>query len=854
MIDFRKKLAASSLEKKLNPIEIYDSLDRASDKGRLRPAQEAVLKDWFENHRADKEAIIKLHTGQGKTLVGLLMLQSKLNEGKGPVLYLCPNKYLVDQTCEQAKQFGVKFSRVDKNNQIPQDFWESKAILITVAQMMFNGLTKFGLRHRSHEIDSIVLDDSHACIDTIQDAFTIKISKNVPAYNEIIALFESDLEGQGEARLAEIKNGEYDAFLPVPYWAWQEKQKEIIAMLIKHKNAIDGLPYNHQDRKENNIVFAWELDKDVIKDCQCIISGNSIEIFPYYNPIDLFGSFHNAKHRIFMSATTNNDSFFIKGLGLSHKTIKNPIKYEQEKWSGEKMILIPYLMHDHLNRVEIVNQFSKPNEERKYGVVALTPSVKAAEYWEECGAIKSDTTSIESQIKLLKEGDYTNTVVIANRYDGIDLPDDMCRILIVDSKPYAMSLSDRHQESCRADSKVIDVKVAQKIEQGLGRGVRGEKDYCVILLTGDDLISTVRTKKLSRYFSSQTNKQIEIGFESTEFGVKEVKSNDGFQLLIELIKPCLNRDEGWKSFYNERMDTIESRNDDNDLIKILELEKQAEERYVSEDYEGAIAAIQTILDNHILVTDKEERGWYLQEMARYAYNKSKIESSKLQITAYKTNRYLLKPTNGVEFQKLKINKGRIENIKSWVEHFDSFEELKIQINEITSNLAFGVKADKFEQALCETGKALGFASERPDKEHKKGPDNLWNIRADEYILFECKNEVEDKRSEINKHETGQMNVSCAWFKENYSGETVKNIMIIPTKDISAHGAFTQKVEILRKGGLNKLTKNIRKFFDEFKDFDIQTLTEKQINDCLNAHNLSVENILHDYTDKPFQKR
>lgn len=841
MIDFHKKLGGNSIGKKINPVEIYDSLDRASDKGPLRPAQVAILNTWFDNHREDKEAIIKLHTGQGKTLVGLLMLQSKLNEGKGPVLYLCPNKYLVEQTCEQAKQFGVKYCRVDKNNQIPQDFWDSKAILITHVQMIFNGLTKFGLRHRSHALDSIVLDDSHACIDTIQDAFTIKIPQGSPAYNELLSLFEPDLEGQGEAKLAEIRNEEFDAFLPVPYWAWQDKQKEVISILVKYK-------------EDSNILFAWELVKEIIRDCQCIVSGASIEILPYFNPIDLFGSFYNAKHRIFMSATTNNDSFFIKGLGLSSETIENPIKYAREKWSGEKMILIPYWMSEKLTRVEIVNQFSKPNDKRKYGVVALTPSLKAADYWAECGAIKSDTNSIETQIKLLKEGNYANTIVIANRYDGIDLPDDMCRILIVDSKPYAMSLTDRHQESCRADSKVIDVKIAQKIEQGLGRGVRGEKDYCVILITGDDLINTVRTKKLSRYFSSQTNKQIEIGFETTQFAVEEARSSDGFQLLIDLIKPCLNRDEGWKSFYSERMDSIESRESDNDLLKILELERKAEEQYANEDYKGAIKSIQTLLDNYIPASDKEEKGWYLQEMARYCYTQSKVDSSTYQIAAYKTNRSLLKPTNGVEFQKLKINKGRIENIKTWVEKFESFEDLKIQINEIASKLAFGVKADKFEQALCELGKALGFASERPDKEHKKGPDNLWNVRADDYILFECKNEVDEKRSEINKHETGQMNVSCAWFKENYSGETVKNIMVISTKDISAHGAFSQEVEILRKGGLNKLVKNVRRFFEEFKDFDIHTLTEKQINDYLNVHNLSIDNILHDYTDKPYQKR
>ncbi|MBK9338703.1 MAG: hypothetical protein IPM98_20090 [Lewinellaceae bacterium] len=210
------------------------------------------------------------------------------------------------------------------------------------------------------------------------------------------------------------------------------------------------------------------------------------------------------------------------------------------------------------------------------------------------------------------------------------MPDDMCRILIVDSKPYAISLSDRHQESCRADSKIIDVKVAQKIEQGLGRGVRGEKDYCVILITGDDLISTVRTKKLSRYFSSQTNKQIEIGFETTQFAVEEAKSNDGFQLLIDLIKPCLNRDEGWKSFYNERMDTIESRKDDNDLIKILELENKQKNITQAKTIKVQLLQYKQFLTTIFLQPTKKKEAGIYKKWHDTATIKSKIESSTLQ--------------------------------------------------------------------------------------------------------------------------------------------------------------------------------------------------------------------------------
>ncbi|TOD55294.1 hypothetical protein CGJ61_24155, partial [Vibrio parahaemolyticus] len=76
-----------------------------------------------------------------------------------------------------------------------------------------------------------------------------------------------------------------------------------------------------------------------------------------------------------------------------------------------------------------------------------------------------------------------------------------CRILILDSKPYFDSLLDRYEEDCRATSDIVNIKVAQKVEQGLGRSVRGEKDYSVILLLGGDLVKFAKSPITSKYFS-----------------------------------------------------------------------------------------------------------------------------------------------------------------------------------------------------------------------------------------------------------------------------------------------------------------------------------------------------------------
>jgi len=48
MIDFRKRLGAAHTQKPTDPVALYETLDRASDKGPLRPAQAAILKEWHE--------------------------------------------------------------------------------------------------------------------------------------------------------------------------------------------------------------------------------------------------------------------------------------------------------------------------------------------------------------------------------------------------------------------------------------------------------------------------------------------------------------------------------------------------------------------------------------------------------------------------------------------------------------------------------------------------------------------------------------------------------------------------------------------------------------------------------------
>src|SRR5687767_9259546 len=195
MVDFAKKLGGKKVEKVSDPVRLYETLDRAHDKGPLRPSQLAVLSAWNEGGRQDKDVIVKLHTGQGKTLVGLLMLQARLNEGKGPAVYLCPNNFLIEQTCEQARQFGIATCRADPD--LPEAFENGEQILVTSVQKLFNGLTKFGIDRSSITVRTVLMDDAHACADAIRDACKIRIESAETAYSALKTLFAEELEKQG---------------------------------------------------------------------------------------------------------------------------------------------------------------------------------------------------------------------------------------------------------------------------------------------------------------------------------------------------------------------------------------------------------------------------------------------------------------------------------------------------------------------------------------------------------------------------------------------------------------------------------------------------------------------------------
>ena len=465
------------------------------------------------------------------------------------------------------------------------------------------------------------------------------------------------------------------------------------------------------------------------------------------------------------------------------------------------------------------------------------------------GALVAKKETVADAINRLHQGHYDQTIVLANRYDGIDLPDNTCRILIFDGRPFSESLIDLYEELCRPNSEATLMRTIRTIEQGMGRSVRGEKDYSVVIVIGADITRLLRDKESRTFLSPQMSTQIEIGMEIAEMAQQETESGEtASNTLNGLIRQCLGRDDGWKAFYADKMEKVKPSGANEHLLRTYAAELTAEQAYFNGDYSTASKILQILLDKGGI--NSEDKAWYLQQMARYHYRANRTESQRLQIAAHKMNRLLLKPASGVTVAQLIIvSQGRMERIAAWVRQFEDYGQLDVALSDILSRLVFGTKAEKFEQALDEVSRALGFAGERPDKEWKEGPDNLWALDDTQYILWECKSEVEIRRADIDKREAEQMNRSSAWFDKHYPGMRVKRVIIHPANFVASAAAFTHEVEAMRDTELRRFVKRIREFFKSFESLNFKDLSAAHIQKLVDAHGLSVDKLLVEYTKK-----
>jgi replicative superfamily II helicase len=223
MVDFKKLRESKAQPTVIEPIEIFRRLPKPPGINDLYTSQAQVLEEWF-SRRNERDLVIKLHTGGGKTLVGLLIAQSVLNEHHEPVIYLSPTDQLVKQTLQKAKEYSLPAVAYQKGVDLPEDFISGKSVLICTYQALFNARSKFGVRGISSSLEAaaILLDDAHVAFSTVRESFTLRIDSNTNSidYDHLTNIFRNDFKELDKiGTFDDIVSGADSAILEVPYWS-----------------------------------------------------------------------------------------------------------------------------------------------------------------------------------------------------------------------------------------------------------------------------------------------------------------------------------------------------------------------------------------------------------------------------------------------------------------------------------------------------------------------------------------------------------------------------------------------------------------------------------------------------------
>ena len=787
MIDFSKIGTGSTVDTVLPPREIFNALpNKDAHKFQYpRDVQSQVWAKWF-NRRDDDSLVIKMNTGSGKTVVGLLILKSCLNEGKSPAVYVCPDKYLVKQVVDASKELGIEVTD-DVNS--PR-FLSGKAILVANIYKLVNGKSVLGVGDEGAKlmISSIVIDDAHACLETIEDQFTIKIPRESEAYNELYSIFRDTLHSQCESKAIEIESEDPTSYLQIPYWTWQEKISEITSVIVKYSG-------------DDYLKFVWPLVKENLKLSRCVVGSNELEISPHCIPIHMIPSIMDADRKIFMTATLVDDSILASHFAVDRKYIQNPLVPDSAGDVGDRMILLPQVINTETTDDEIKTYCKAAS--KHFNVVVIVPSMYRANYWRDAADAVLMANNLYEGVDNLKNG-HVGLTVLVNRYDGIDLPGDACRILVIDGFPDVRRKIDKVEQSVLLGSTRHVNQVIQRIEQGMGRGVRSNDDYCVIFLVGKDLTSQLYSKGAISKLSPGTKAQLELSGQVTE----QIKGKS-ISELTETIKYCLNRDEQWVTASKGVLASLKY-SEESDLDDVTIVGRSAYDHASNNNPVKAADLLNNLVHS---VDDKKEKGFIKQLLAEYVNLYDKPEAQRIQMSAASDNRRVLKPIEGIQYHKIAgdVFDQAVSCSNFLVGRYSDPNKLIIEANGILDELQFKENSSNiFEEGFKSIARYLGFDSQRPEQEYKKGPDVLWKIGELKYLVIECKNEA--TTSTISKDYCNQLNGSCTWFETKYDNTcSYTPIMVHPSIVFEYAASPNPNIRIITKQKLNDFRQAAKEF-------------------------------------------
>ena len=734
-----------------DPIKIFESLPSlANTPNDLWRGQDEALRDWQEV-RTEQDVLIALNTGAGKTIVGLLIAQSLVNEGIENVIYVCSTIDLVFQTATEARRIGIECTERVRGEFSNDLFETGKAFCITTYAALFNGYSVFLKRHFP---GAVVFDDAHVAENLLRDAFTIRIDvrEHNDLFNEVAELFRPHFKELGVL-------GRFENTLDLSY---QSTSFVAPSGLYEHHDRLLEILRRHGVKSKKEFRFQFEWLEDHLNACAAIFRCGVFELAPPFLPsraLDIFGQ--NVR-RVYLSATLESLADFIRAFGRKPGKIITP---SNDAGNGERLIVYGRRIEEGFGP-----KFVKKLVKNHKAVVAV-PDYGRARAWKNL----TEPPSTAEFSKALNDFRRANdgAFMLVSRVDGIDLPHETCRIMIVDGLPSGSSLLEKYQWEVLRMNNVHRVRITNRLAQLFGRINRGRNDYGAFLIEGSELNKWLSNDRNLVLFPPLLQQQILIGHEiQREFDIQTPLE------AIELIDRVLGRDQDWLAYYQSEVKMAELDRDQLERHKAAEpflvAAALSEAKYAAAMWSGDPKSARRELEKTVDETTKHDTplgGWHATWLgATYDLEGDKEAASVAYGLAMKRLGQSMALPSSEGGKREKDSPGlnpfgqALQGLLRHT-HGNKFEK-ELASRHQTLRLIDGGNPNQAEAGVRELGELLGYTATRPDNDEGTGPDVLWCDKVQQRMIgFELKTD-KSAPARYRKKDISQGHDHLEWMMQN----------------------------------------------------------------------------------------
>lgn len=747
----------------------------------LLSQQADVLRDYVEGYVTKPNVGVELPTGAGKTLIGLLIAEWRRETRNERVMYLCPTRQLANQVGEKAESYGLDpvVFLGSRKSITPGDiaaYQGGQKIAIAPYSRIFNG-------NPGIEVPNfLVLDDAHVAENYVGNTWSMTVGRNgddAEIYEAIFDVIRGSLPKAFVERIdQEAKTRTKKPLELVQATDWRRLTSQV-------REAVNARIEGGQE----NTQWRWGAIHNNLEACNVFVSPWEILIRPLTPPALTHAWFVSANQRLYMSATLGRAGDLERMFGVKViDRMKTPISHDK-RGTGRRFFLFPEMTHE----PEVSEQWAYDLAEQQSRSLILCRDHETAgeanEAMEARGVSTFHADDVEESLDTFAASDHS-ALVVASRFEGLDLAGDISRLNIINGLPDALGLQERFFLNRLGMKELMRDRIATRFTQAAGRCTRSDTDYSLVLPIGAGVLDVCSTTEFQARLHPEMCAEI-------RFGLAQSREQD-LETLAAMAAAFFEQGEDWREIEGQilelRTEAANVPSDPSAKVLLKNASPEVEYSYAlwAGDLNRAAVLARSITDDAGTSTLGLYRAWWAYQAGSCYHALWTTTRSDDQIALARKFYAIARGAAGVagwysnlpyfndaadEPAPSPAMGAMVEGVQRALVRLGGrgprFEQyLKETISAIDSD-----DADTFERGLGQLATLLGFEGGKPPGAGV--PDSVWEMEGVKPIAWEAKSE-ETTTKGVSKKTCTEAEGHRKWSATNLGVAGADVIVIIAT--------------------------------------------------------------------------